>query len=395
MRKKHSTGKILALALIAPALTCLIILLVICSRLGVFDGRYTAVREYAALLDKIDEVYIGQYETDNVAAAAMRAAVDALGDKWSYYLTPREYADFLDNVNNRYAGIGVGVVADAEFGGMRVTFVYKDSAAEAAGIVAGDIIIGVDGEDITELSLEEMKAALSRELGDTVELTVLRDGGIVETLEAVYSYVYIDPVSYGMLADEVGYISLSDFDRGAAQGFISAHEELAGQGAAAYIYDVRGNGGGRLAELTEILDYLLPEGDIFVAVDKSGNEEITRSGQSSVDFPAVVLVDRYSFSAAEYFAAMLKEYGRAVLVGEQTTGKNRVQTTYELPGGGALHISSGQYLTKNRVSLYDTGGVTPDYQVEMTDEEFSLFYSDLLDYNADPQLQQALSLLRR
>ena len=381
--------------LIVLALTCLITLLVICRQLGIFSGRYAAVRDYAALLEKIDEVYIGQYDEDDISAAAMRAAVDALDDRWSYYLTPDEYADFLDNVNNRYAGIGVGVVADDVHGGMMVTFVYKGSAAETAGILAGDVIIGIDGEDLSGSDLEDMKNRLARALGETVELTVLRAGGNVETVTAYYSYVFIDPVSFVMLEGDTGYISLADFDKGSARSFISACEELMSAGAGAFIFDVRGNGGGRLAEMTEILDYLLPEGDIFVAVDRSGTEEVTISGPGGVDLPAAVLIDRYSFSAAEYFAAMLKEYGRAVLVGEHTTGKNRVQTTYELPGGGALHISSGQYLTKERVSLYDVGGVSPDFPVDLTEEEFALLYYGILDFGDDPQLVAALAALGR
>ena len=148
-----------------------------------------------------------------------------------------------------------------------------------------------------------------------------------------------------------------------------------------------------MTEMTEILDFLLPEGEIFISVDKSGNEEITMSGPDCVDLPFVVLVDRYSFSAAEYFAATLREYGRAEIVGEQTTGKNRVQSTLLLPGGGAVHISTNRYLTKDRVSLYETGGITPDYPVDLTDEEFSLFAAGELGSDSDAQIQMALARL--
>ena len=383
----------LTLVLLALALTCLLITLLICRRLGVFDDRYAAVRSYARLLEKIGDVYIGDLDNDVVSAAALHAAVDALGDRWSYYMTPAEYADYLDNVNNRYVGIGVGVVADEEYGGMRVTFVYRGSPAETAGIVPGDVIIGVDGEDVTSLELSAISGRLARGLGESVELSVRRADGAVETLVAIYSYVFIDPVSFEMLESGVGYIALANFDSGAARSFISALDTLMEQGADSLIVDLRGNGGGRLVEMTEILDYILPEGEIFVAVDKSGREDVTRSGPDCVDIPIVVLVNRYSYSAAEYFAALLREYDRAVLVGEQTTGKNRMQTTYELADGGALHISTSQYLTPNRVSLYDEGGVTPDHEIPLTDEEFELLMFGSLDKNEDPQLRQALLLL--
>ena len=393
MRKRISFMKVLTPVLFALALICLITTLVICGRLGVFDDRYDAVREYAELLGKISDIYIGEYETGEVGSAAMHAAVDSLGDRWSYYMTPDELAYYLDSVNNRYAGIGVGVVIDDETGGMRVSYVYRNSPADLAGIEAGDVITGVDGEAVAGLSLDEMKGRLARPIGDTVVLTVLRSDGTVEELSASYSYVFIDPVSFELLENGVGYLALENFDAGAADSFINAVDELQRQGATSLLFDVRGNGGGRLVEMAEILDYLLPEGEIFVAVDRNGNEDITLSGPEYVDLPMAVLIDRYSFSAAEYFAAMLREYGRAVLIGEQTTGKNRMQTTVLMSNGGALHISSSQYLTRNRVSLYDAGGVTPDHLISLTDDEYILYISGKLEKSDDPQLRQALLVL--
>ena len=394
MQKKHFFKRLLTPVLLALALICLLIAFLLFRQLGVFDDRYESVREYAALLGKIDEVYIGEYEVDDIAAAAMHATVDALGDRWSYYLTPEEYVAYLDDVNNRFTGIGVNVVVDDEPGGMRVTSVFRGSAAETAGIVAGDVIVGIDGVDIAGWVLDEMKALLSRPIGEAADLTVLRADGSIVLLTVEYGYVFVDPVSFEMLDDHIGYIAISNFDRGAAQSFISAVKELMEQEAEAIVFDVRGNGGGLLVEMAAMLDYLLPEGEIFVAVDKSGREDITYSDADSVSLPFAVLINRYSFSAAEYFAAMLREYDAAVLVGEQTTGKNRMQTTVDLPGGGALHISSSQYLTKNRVSLYDVGGVAPDFPVAMAEDDLIELFSGNLDKKDDLQLQQAIAVLR-
>jgi carboxyl-terminal processing protease len=196
-----------------------------------------------------------------------------------------------------------------------------------------------------------------------------------------------------MLDGGIGYVIIENFEYGAAEGFIAAVDDLIAQDARAFIYDVRGNGGGTVSEMTKILDYLLPEGEIFIAVDKGGNERVTTSGEGFIDKPAVVLVNRYSFSAAEYFAAMLGEYDYAPSVGEQTTGKNRSQTTHKMSGGGALHISSGMYLTMKRISLYDVGGLTPDYEIDLDEEKFNLLLSGMLPMEDDEQLQYAISLL--
>ena len=395
MKKKYSLKLIVALMLIASALTVAITILTINHRRNWGNGEISAaVSEYEALLRKIGESYIGQFEIDEISAEAMRAAVISLGDRWSYYMTPSEYSVFLDRTNNRFAGIGVGVAIDGTLAGMKVLYVYKGSPAEAGGVVAGDMITAIDGGGIAGISIDEMRALLARPIGETVELTVLREDGTAADIFIVYEYVFVEPVSYEMIGYDIGYISIVNFDEGAADGFITAVDALVANGAAAFIFDVRSNNGGRVTELTAILDYLLPEGEIFVAVVKNGDEDVTYSGPEMIDMPAVVLVNDQSYSAAEYFAATLGEYGYAYVVGEHTTGKNRIQRTYELPGGGALHISTGQYLTKNRVSLFDAGGLQPDYEVSLTDEEYTLFVSGRLNMDEDPQLQKAIKLLK-
>jgi len=393
MKRKRPILATLTLMLFASALTCLIIASTYGRELGLFSGRFGYVREYAALLSRIDELYIGDYDEKDVAAAANGAAVYSLGDRWSFYMTPDEYISYIDSISNRFVGIGISASVDEETGGMRVISVYKGSAAETGGLTADDIIICIDGEDITNTEFDEMRILLSRQVGESVELTVLRSGGVTETLTVIYSYIYVDPVTYEMTEDNIGYIQLANFESNSASSFISAVDDCISNGARAFIFDVRGNGGGKVSEMTRILDYLLPEGEIFVAVDRSGNEEVTLSGPGMIDMPCVVLVDRYSFSAAEYFAATLKEYGYASVVGEQTTGKDRSQVTVTLPGGGALHISSAKFLTRNRVSLYETGGLTPDYQVDLTDDEFNLFITGNLEKESDPQFLKAIELL--
>jgi len=391
MEKKFPLKYIIALVLTASALTCLVLALIL--QLNSSRPRSGNTQDYAELLYLIENRFIGSYDDKEITEAAMRAAVEALDDRWSYYMTPEEYAAYLESSDNRYSGIGVEVVVDADTAGIRVVSVYRDSGADRAGIVAGDIITAIDGESIIGFTMDEMRSLLRREIDATAILTVLRADGKTIEITVVYSVVFTDPVSFDMINGNIGYIALKNFESGASSGFISAAGELIDLGADAFIFDVRSNNGGKVGEMTAILDFLLPECEIFISVDRGGNENITRSDSSEVKLPAVVLVNRYSYSGAEYFAAMLGEYGYASIVGEQTTGKNRMQTTIPLSGGGALHISTGQYLTKNRVSLYDTGGLTPDHPVPMSDDEMILFRAGRLERDIDPQLITALDLL--
>jgi len=393
MEKRFSLKFVLTLMLSTLALTCMILSLLFFWKANATSGKSDDASDFEELMEIISTRFIGSFDVDDVSLAAMRAAVDALDDNWSYFMSPEEYSEFLDSSDNTYSGIGVDVVIDDEVGGIKVLGVHRDSGADNAGIVIGDIIAAVDGESIHGLTLVEVRAMLHRPIGETAVLTVFRADGNYHELVVEFSTVFIDPVSFKMIDDNIGYVSLKNFEFGSAEGFIAAVNTLIEQGAEAFIYDVRSNPGGKVTEMTEILDFLLPEGEIFISVNRSGTEQIVESDADSIELPAVVLVDRNSFSGAEYFAAILSEYDYAQTVGEQTTGKNRMQATISMSGGGAVHISTGEYLTRNRISLYDIGGFTPDHLISHSDEDLLLFRAGELDLLSDTQFLKALSLL--
>jgi len=408
MNKKRAINKTLTLMLVASALICVLILSGCSFSFDIGDlgnlsnlrpstkdndefDRYT--EEYFNLLSMIDELFIGEFDAGKLHTEAMRALVDALDDEWSFYMTEDEYHRFAQRATNRYSGIGVDILVNDKAGGMEVTRVHRGSPSETGGILIGDIIIYVDGQSIAGFSIQDVREILARPLGEYVQITVIRGEENV-MLTIMYAEIFIDPVEFELLENNIGYIILSNFDADSSERFISAVETLIEKGATSFIYDVRSNPGGRLGEMTTILDFLLPEGEIFIQENNLGEESIIMSDKDWLDMPAVVLINRFSYSAAEYFAAMLSEYEYAKVVGEQTTGKNRTQTTHRIPDGGALHISTTQYLTKNRISLIDIGGFAPDYPIELTDEDIILLLSGKLDKDKDLQLQKAISLLQ-
>ena len=190
--------------------------------------------------------------------------------------------------------------------------------------------------------------------------------------------IYSNPVSFEMKEGNVGYIRMENFDETLAEEAIAAVDALVAEGAQALVFDVRDNGGGYLDELCALLDFLLPAGEIFISVAEDGKEKVTKSDKSCIDLPMAVLVNENSYSAAEFFAAALREFDAATIVGTQTTGKNRSQTNVVLVDGSAVHISSRRYLTPNRVDLTEQGGLTPDVIVEAGEN--------------DPQLAAAMAL---
>ena len=195
-----------------------------------------------------------------------------------------------------------------------------------------------------------------------------------------------------MLEDGIGYIRIENFKARSGNLAIEAVEKLRADGAKALIFDVRNDPGGNLNELLKILDYLLPEGTLFISQSKGGEQVRQYSKPDCVEMPMAVLINSESYSAAEFFSAALSEYGWATLVGEKTTGKGYAQTTIGLSDGSAIHISIEEYFTPNGVSLAGTG-VTPDIEIPLTDEEFELLYYDLLPPEDDAQLKAAALLL--
>jgi carboxyl-terminal processing protease len=352
------------------------------------------VTKFAAVLNSIEEYYIGDADMETATNAAYNALVASATDRWSYYMNEEEYEAYLDYTENQYQGIGITVQTDTEASYMLSVYsVEQDSPAALAGLEIGDVFHTVGGTDCAGMTVSALKEIIQKHVDQTLDITVERNGETVD-LTVTCTTIQTVPVRYELLDQKVGYIKIKNFESGCADAFIEAVDVLLEQGATGLVFDVRGNPGGQLSELLDMLDYLLPEGEMFVSVDQSGEEEVYQSDDSCVELPMSVLIDADSYSAAEFFAAALQEYGLATTVGEATTGKGRSQITLEYTDGTALHISSKRYLTPNRVDLSEQGGLTPDMAVALTEDAEQLLRSDRLDYDVDPQLQAAVAAVQ-
>ena len=338
------------------------------------------------------ERYVGEADKTAMEDAAATAMVAAIDDQWSYYISAADYQDYLADMANEYVGIGITIQVNEDVDGLLVIQVNKNGPAYEAGIQAGDVMIAVGGVDIRGMTTDETATLVKGEEGTYVEITFLRDGEEI-TFSVERRAVAVEVVTYAMLEGNVGLVTIANFHSGCADAAISAVEELQAQGAEAFLFDVRNNGGGYASELVKLLDYLLPEGPLFRTVSYSGEEQVDYSGASFLDMPMVVLANRNSYSAAEFFAAALVEYEAAAFVGEQTTGKGRYQVCYSLNDGSAVNISIGEYFTPNGNNLADIG-ITPDVAVDVDEETFYAIYAGNLDPMEDPQIVAALEVLK-
>lgn len=350
------------------------------------------VQAKAAEVQEIIETYfIDDYDEDTLADGAASGMVDATGDEWSYYLSADEVAAYEESMANAYVGVGITITEDAEAGGMRVEEVAAGGPAEEAGIRVDDLLLAVEGEDVLPLGIDGTRNLVRGEEGTRVNMHFSRNG--TEYDVSVERRSIETPVVTGELLDgSIGYVKIDNFDERSAAETIAFVKDLIGQGAEALLFDVRFNPGGYADELVKVLDYLLPEGDLFRSVDYAGCEEVDTSDASCVELPMAVLVNEDSYSAAEFFAAALQEYEWATIVGSQTYGKGNFQTAFYLSDGSMVNLSIGKYYTPGGKSLSETG-VTPDVVVDLDDEQYALLYYNALEQADDPQFQAAIDTL--
>ena len=350
------------------------------------------VQAKAAEVQKIIGTYfIDDYDEDTLADGAASGMVDATGDEWSYYLSADEVAAYEESMANAYVGVGITITEDAEAGGMRVEEVVSGGPAEEAGIRVGDLLLAVEGEDVLPLGIDGTRNLVRGEEGTRVNMHFSRNG--TEYDVSVERRDIETPVVTGELLDgSIGYVKIDNFDERSAAETIAFVKDLIGQGVKALLFDVRFNPGGYADELVKVLDYLLPEGDLFRSVDYAGREEVDTSDASCVELPMAVLVNEDSYSAAEFFAAALQEYEWATIVGSQTYGKGNFQTAFYLSDGSMVNLSIGKYYTPGGKSLSETG-VTPDVVVDLDDEQYALLYYNALEQADDPQFQAAIDTL--
>lgn len=361
-KKRFSVRAILITVLITFLLT---------GGLGILAARCLLGPGGLALLEGkglIERRFIAEYDQDAAVDGALAGMVDALGDRWSHYLTAEQRKQLDRARENAYVGIGIRYQKSEKPFGMEIVDVTAEGPAEEAGLTVGEFIVGIDGESLTEDNFESLVAQIGDREGQAVAFTVENAQGERREVSITARKVEDPPVEYALLDGDVGYVRIENFYQNCAASGQKAVDDLVAQGAKGLLFDLRSNPGGYVHEMTEFLDYLLPEGPIFAEHSKNSPVQTVESDAQCVDLPMVVLVDENSYSAAELFSAQLRESVGAKLVGQQTCGKGYYQQGFPLSNGGQMNISTGMYTTGAGVSLIGTG-LTPDYVVEGQQEQ--------------------------
>ena len=331
------------------------------------------IESYYLYEDEIDE--------DVLIDGIYSGYASALGDPYTVYYDKEETKALLETTSGEFSGIGATMSKNINSGEITVVNVYEDSPADKAGLKAGDILYQVDGKDAEGQELDTVVSWIKGEKGTDVAIKVMRAGEAVETV-ATRDVIQVQTVRYEMKEDSIGYIMVSEFDDVTYDQFKEALDDLEAQGMQRLVIDLRGNPGGNLTTVTDMLKILLPEGTIVSTEDKYGNvEEVACDGKNEFTKPLAVLVNQYSASASEIFAGAVQDYGTGQIVGMTTYGKGVVQQLMDLNDGTYLKLTIAEYYTPSGRSI-NGEGVTPDVEVEYE------YNAD--DPQADNQLEKAM-----
>lgn len=358
--------------------------------LAIWGQRYSKIEELKGI---IDQYFIGEADMTKAEDAAASAMINALGDRWSYYISAEDYAAHMENKNNAYVGIGITITVREDGTGEDIIEVKPGSSAQEAGILPGDTLIKVDGTSIAGMDTDQVASLVRGEEGTSLTVTVLRDGTEMDfTLKR--QTIRVAVATGELLSGNIGLVRIANFNSNCTKETIARIEELREQGATKLIFDVRNNPGGYVNEMLKVLDYLLPEGVLYQDLDCYGNKGEERSDAACLELPMAVLVNGNSYSAAEFFAACLQEKDWATVVGEHTTGKGHYQNTIRLDDGSAVNLSTGKYFTPNGVNLTETGGIVPDVIETVEKETAALIYAGAVPAAEDAQIQAAVKYLQ-
>jgi carboxyl-terminal processing protease len=318
---------------------------------------------------------------------AIRGMVNTFGDQNTAFIEPSRAAIFREDATGSFEGIGATVRLD-EMGRLYIAEPFAGRPAAEAGLLQGDVVLEVDGVSILGMSLYEAISLIRGPADSTVVLTIYRDG-VDEPFEVpiVRARIEIEVVESERLEGDIGYVSLSEFSRGASVKVGDAIEALEAEGELkGLILDLRNNPGGLLDEAIFVGNQFIDEGMLTIERQKDGPDQVfeAQAGGVATQVPLVVLVNGGSASAAEIVAGAVQDHGRGQLVGEQTFGKGTVQIPHTLSDGSELRVTIAEWLTPDERQI-NHEGITPDIEVERTQEDYV--------EGRDPQLDRAIEYL--
>lgn len=375
----------LAILLIAGLVSCGLRV----GSLGVSSGNRSqdTDKKMSVLKGLIDENYLGEVDAEELEEGIYKGFISGLSDPYSVYYDEEETRMLLETTEGEYDGIGAVLSQDIKTGIVTLVQIYDGSPAMEAGLKDNDILYKVEDLEVTGKDLTEVVSHIKGKKGTQVHLTVYRGDDREEiTVTAVRNTIEAQTIKYEMMEDQIGYVSVTEFDLVTYNQYEQALEDLKSKGMKGLVVDLRNNPGGNLSTVCEMLDLMLPEGLIVYTEDKNGNRQETKSdAERQFELPLTVLMNGNSASASEIYAGAIQDYGVGTIVGTQSYGKGVVQQIFDLKDGTCVKLTIAEYFTPEGRNI-NGKGITPDVEVEYEENEE--------DPEADNQLDRAVEVLK-
>lgn len=365
------------------------------ANLGKYIISSTGNKDIANKLEKyksiIDRYYLGEVNEDKLKEGAIKGYIEGLEDPYTEYISKEDMQDFMDDTTGNFVGVGIYMVKDEEKNRVMVLSPIKNSPAEKAGILPGDLIIKVDNVEYTADDMSVLANKIKGQSGTTVKVEILRNTE-TKTFELKRESIKVNPVEGKKLEKDIGYIEFNSFDEGTAEDFKNKFKDLEKQRIKSLIIDLRNNGGGIVDEALEIADYIADKDSVLLyEVNKENKEEVKKSKNNPIiNMPIIILTNKNTASSSEILCGALKDLGKAKTVGTKTYGKGVIQQLLSLPDGSGIKITSEKYLTPNKTEINKIG-IEPDEKVELPESVTNILRVDEKD---DTQLQKAIEMLK-
>ncbi|MFZ7131626.1 MAG: S41 family peptidase [Eubacteriales bacterium] len=342
------------------------------------------------LKDQIEENYYQDIQETDLMEGALKGMFQAVGDPYTVYYDQDQYASYMEQIQGTYVGIGVVVSLD-ENNVVTVVSAIEGSPGKKAGLISGDKILKINGEETVGLNLEDVVSKIKGDKGTPVTLSIQRVGSneLIDK-QILREEIVMKSVSSKVMEGDIGYLSITQFETYTADEFTEHLDSLLSQDIKGLVLDVRDNPGGMMDIVVEIVDRLMGESVIVYTQDKKGNKEYQYSDEKhKVDLPMVVLINGGSASASEIFAGALQDTKTATIVGTTSFGKGIVQRMSDVGDGTGYKITVSEYFTPNDRNIHGKG-IEPDVEVELPKD---VQYTAQLSAEKDTQLQNALEII--
>lgn len=340
----------------------------------------------------VNNYYLWDVNEGDYQTGILKGMMSALNDPYSTYYTKEEYDALMETTNGVYSGIGAAVSQNIKTGVITIVKPFVDGPAYKAGVLPGDILYKVEGEEVTGTDLTKVVSKMKGEENTIVKITVMREGKS-EPIEISVTRGQIETptIEHEMLRDNIGYIRILEFDKITVDQYMAAINELEKQGMKGLVIDLRDNPGGLYDSAVKMLDRIIGKGLLVYTETKDGtrSEDYAKS-KEELKVPLTVIVNGNSASASEIFAGAIQDYKKGTIVGTQSFGKGIVQSLFPLFDGSAVKVTVSNYFTPNGRSIHKTG-ITPDVVVELAE---GLKQKVVVTHDEDNQLQKAIEVLK-